>query len=156
MCQSPTEDKTIEVLMEQWKLFVEMTDRVSSRRVNAGKLYVSLLTGLLAVVSLVLQRGTPLVVQKTAFIAIGFMGLALCGIWVVNIRSYKQLNSLKFQVIQEMETSLPFPCYTREWQILKDGKSKKGYLRLSRIEQYIPIFLMVPYVILIIFSFLYL
>jgi hypothetical protein len=58
----------------------------------------------------------------------GVLGLAICTIWVVNIRSYKQINSLKFTVIHEMEKKLPYPCYDREWQILQEDANSRSYL----------------------------
>lgn len=156
MSEDLPEDKSTELLLEQYKLYVEMADRVSARRTDASKLYISLLTGLLVVIPLVLEQGTPVDMQNIAFLAMGFLGLALCSVWILNIRSYKQLNSLKFKVIHEMEQKLPFPCYDREWEILREEKESRSYLRLSKIEQYVPLLLMIPYLILLIYTFLHL
>ena len=120
----------------------------------ANKLYISLLTGLLAVIPLILGQGTPVDIQNTVLLAMGFLGLAICLVWILNIRSYKQLNWLKFKVIHEMEQKLPFHCYEREWEILKEEKDSRIYLRLSKVEQYVPVILMVPYLILLLFTLL--
>ncbi|WP_217899901.1 RipA family octameric membrane protein, partial [Nodularia sp. NIES-3585] len=69
-----------------------------------------------------------------------------------NINSYKQLNSLKFKVIHEMETHLPFPCYAREWKVLKEDKHRRRYLRLTSVEQYIPIIFAIPYLCLFVYA----
>jgi hypothetical protein len=152
MSNNPTEDKSTELLIEQYKLYVEMADRVSARRIDASKLYIALLTGLLAVIPFILEKNTPENIQRTVFLTMGFLGIAICFVWILNIRSYKQLNSLKFKVIHEMEKQLPFPCYDREWEILKEEKDSRSYLRLSKVEQYVPFLLMVPYMILLVFA----
>ena len=69
----------------------------------------------------------------------------------MNIRSYRQLNSGKFQVIHELEKKLPFACYDREWSLLGGGQDGQTYLQLSRVEQYLPFFLAIPYVLLLIY-----
>ena len=51
-----------------------------------------------------------------------------------------------------MEAYLPFPCYEREWEILKEDKNKRRYPRLTAIEQYIPMILSVPYLCLFVYS----
>lgn len=152
MEQSIQHNESKELLIEQYKVYVEMADRVSERRVGVGKLYISLLSGLLIIIPLILEKNTPADIQKVVFTVIGFLGLALCVVWLLNIRSYKQLNSLKFRVIQEMEQQLPFSCYAREWEVLKEEKRFYTYERLSRIEQYIPFLVMIPYIILLIYT----
>jgi len=152
MSKNLAEDKLTELLVEQWKLYVEMTDRISARRVGTSRLYVSLLTGLLALIPFILEQGISPNIQKLVFAVIGCLGLALCSVWIVNIRSYKQLNALKFRVIHEMEQELPFPCYDREWEVLKGKKDSRSYLRLSKVEQYVPLLLTIPYLILLLYA----
>jgi len=148
-------DKTVDWLLEEYRLYVEMADKVSARRIEASRLYIALLTGLLAVIPFILEQGTPASIQKTVLISMGFLGLALCCIWTLNIRSYSQLNSLKFRVIHEIEQRLPFPCYEREWEILKEQHDSRSYLRLSKVERYIPVLLMIPYLVLLIYAFFF-
>jgi len=143
---SNTDNK--EILIEQYKLYVELTDRLSARRNETSKFYISLLTGLLAVLSLVLQREIAINVQRAVFLAIGFIGITLCFVWNVNIHSYKQLAKLKFNVIHEMEKELPFACFDREWEIL--GSEHQRYRRLTDVERLVPLLLGVPYLIIII------
>lgn len=138
-------------LIEQYKLYVEMADRVSARRVDVGKLYVSLVAALTAVIPLIVEQSSNSSGQKAILAILGVMGILLCIVWMVNIRSYKQLNSLKFRVIHEIEERLPFPMYQREWEILKDDK-KNRYVRLSSIEQSIPLLFTIPFLLFLIFA----
>ncbi len=141
-----------EHLLEQYKLYVEMADRVSNRRAQTNRFYISLLSGLLALLSIVVGRNIFSDFQTIVFSVISVLGLTLCALWNINIRSYRQLNSGKFKVIHEMEQHLPFPCYDREWEILGEGKEGKKYLQFTRVEQYVSFILAIPYILLLLYS----
>jgi len=145
-------EKFHEHLLEQYKLYVEMADRVGTRRAQTNRFYISLLSGLLAVLSIVVGRNIFSDFQAIVFAVVALLGLALCILWNINIRSYRNLNSGKFKIIHYMEQSLPFPCYDKEWEILKEEKEGKTYLQLTRVEQYVPIILAIPYILLLIYS----
>ena len=136
-------------LLEQYKMYVEMADRVSARRQQVGSFYISILSGLLGLLAInnkELFSGS----QNIVLLSISILGITLCILWNANINSYKQLNSLKFKVIHEMEANLPFACYEREWEILKESKSNVRYFRLTAIEKYVPFVLCIPYTIILI------
>jgi hypothetical protein len=141
-----------QALVEQYKLYVEMADRISARRADTNKFYISLLTALLVILSIVVDKNILSTIQGFVFIAIAILGVALCFVWIVNIRSYSQLNTGKFKVIHDMEKQLPYPCYDREWEILGKGADRRKYFQLTRIEQYVPLLLAIPYLLLFIFS----
>ena len=141
-----------EHLLEQYKLYVEMADRISNRRAQTNRFYISLLSGLLALLSIAVGRNLFSDFQTIVFSVISVLGLTLCSLWNINIRSYRQLNSGKFKVIHELEQHLPFPCYDREWEILEEGKKAKKYLQLTRVEQYVPFILAIPYILLLLYS----
>jgi hypothetical protein len=129
-----------------------MADRISARRADTNKFYISLLTALLVILSIVVEKNILSNIQGFVFIAIAILGVALCFVWIVNIRSYSQLNTGKFKVIHDMEKQLPYPCYDREWEILGKGADRRKYFQLTRIEQYVPLLLAIPYLLLFIFS----
>ena len=139
-------------LLEQYKIYVEMADRVSSRRVQTASFYTSILSALLALLSITSNKELFQGPQSFVLLTIATLGLCLCLAWAANINSYKQLNSLKFKVIHDMEAHLPFPCYDMEWKILKEDKNRRRYFRLTAIEQYIPVILAVPYLCLLVYS----
>lgn len=144
-------------LLEQYKLYVEMADRISARRVQMNSFYISLISGLLALLSIFgnkeifsnFQDGRW---QNIVVLLIGLVGITLCFVWYSNIRSYRQINSVKFKVIHEIEKHMPFSIYEREWEILKKDKKYKGYLEQTVVEKYIPFILAIPYLIIIIYS----
>jgi len=139
-------------LLEQYKLYVEMADRVSDRRERTNRFYISLLSLFLALLSIIFGRNILGEFQTVVFLIISVLGLVLCILWYVNIRSYRQLNSGKFKVIHEMEQYLPFNCYDKEWEILKKGKESETYLQLTSVEEYVPILLAVINLLLFICS----
>ncbi|OLP20072.1 hypothetical protein BST81_02205 [Leptolyngbya sp. 'hensonii'] len=136
-------------LLEEYKLYVEMTDRISARRIQASQFYISLLSALFGVIAILIEKKI-LPGSEGSFLLLGsLLGVFLCFVWYVNINSYKQLNSLKFKVIEEMELHLPFPCYAREWQI---EKKTKQYQRLSKVEKYVPLSIALLYLGLAIYA----
>jgi hypothetical protein len=139
------EDKFQEHLLEQYKLYVEMMDRTSARRGQSNSFFISILTGLLSLISILMDKklNSDIQNQSIMFLILALLGLILCFTWHRNIDSYKELNSLKFKVISEMENHLPFPCYGREWEIDKEKSIK--YRRLTKVEKFVPIILGTPY-----------
>ncbi len=130
-------DKYSDHLLEQYKLYVEMTDRVSQRRERSNQFFITLLAGpaILAVLARFWLGGSS---DSGAFLpavllASGLLGMALSITWFVTIRSYRHLNNARFHVIGEMEKRLPFGSYSYEWELLSPR-----FLLLSVIEQFLP------------------
>jgi hypothetical protein len=140
-------------LLEQYKLCVEMADRVSTRRSQANSFYISLLSATPALLTLVVDKQSFSQSRSTLFLFIAILGLTSCYVWHSNILSYKQLNSAKFHVINEIEAFLPFPCFAREWEVLIAEKLKrKEYKQLTTVEKFIPLIFAVPYFGLFLYS----
>ncbi|NEQ34761.1 MAG: hypothetical protein F6K04_28055 [Leptolyngbya sp. SIO4C5] len=119
------------LLIEQYKIYIEMMDRVTSRRGQANAFYISVLSGILVILSFPVNENLLIESSNILFVCISLLGLALCLVWYVNLQSYKQLNRLKFQVIYELEQDLPFPMYQREWDILVNEKNSSGYFSIA-------------------------
>ncbi len=132
-----------EHLLEQYKLYVKVMNQTSVQRGNNNKFYIAILSLLLAMLSFFINSGfTNLII----FI-VSIMGLLLCNTWHKNIESYRQLNAGRFRVIHEMEKQLPFNCFEREWQYL----TPENYTRLTMVEKFVPMFLSIPYLIIVLF-----
>jgi hypothetical protein len=120
-----------EGFLEIYKLSVEMADRVSARRAVASSFFLAVQSGLVA--SLAFVEG-----QRWS---IALAGIVIAATWWLLLRSYRQLNRAKFQVIHEMEKQLPAAPYAEEWKILdKDNAPlKERYAALGLIEQAVPV-----------------
>gem|GEM_PF-6676673 len=74
--------------------------------------------------------------------------LTLFFAWWRMVKSYRQLNSDKYKVVNELEEYLPIKPYAAEWVILEKGKNSKKYRPLTRVENWIPTIFAVIYVML--------
>ncbi len=127
-----------EHILDIYKIYVEMADRVSSRRQSANSFFLSINTAVVAFMSYA-QFGKMLSGEVSKYIWIlGIIAMALSYVWYRLIRSYKDLNSGKFKVIHEIEKLLPISPYDTEWTVLGRGKNRKLYLQFTKIEMLIP------------------
>lgn len=150
-------DKYPDHLLEQYKLYVEMADRISQRREQSNRFYVTIVSALAAIVVVIARFGVPAdaangALSHIGFLAIGLFGLALSIIWLFNIRSYRALNSAKFVIINEIEKQLPFAGYTEEWNILRPPSGSPSYLQLTRVEQFVPAIFATLFLLLTIYA----
>ena len=124
-------------LLEQYKLYVEMADRISQRRDQSNRFYASLVSALvvaLVVASRIGISGTDL---YTVLLVAGLFGGSLSVVWFVNLHSYRALNSAKYHVILRMEEALPWAGYKEEDEF-RPPKGHAPYFRLTQIERYVP------------------
>lgn len=141
-----------EHLLGQYKLYVEMADRVSQRRDQSNRFYASLVSAI-AVALIVLVRlgasGTDLYV---ALLIAGLFGGSLSVVWFVNLHSYRVLNGAKYRVIHRMEDMLPWAGYKEEWKELRPSQGRAPYLQLTRVERYVPLLMFIFFVGVAIYS----
>lgn len=126
-------------VLELYKLHAELADRVSQRREGANRLFVSLLTGLLVFLAALLRLGTGDLGASAVMGIFGAVGVLLSAAWFVVIRSYRQLNTGKFEALHELERNLPYRFFAREWELLSEGRDFRKYWRLTVVETSLPI-----------------
>ncbi|MFJ6615507.1 hypothetical protein ACIQPT_35110 [Streptomyces sp. NPDC091289] len=135
-------------IFEQYKMCVEMADRVSARRNLANTFFLTLHTGLLAFLGSWLSqeghREAPLVLALAVLLVL----LGMCVTWWFTVRSYHQLNRGKFEVIGALEERLPARTFVAaEWRALREGRDWRIYLPLNRVERWIPLLFAGTYVL---------
>lgn len=131
-------------LLEQYKIFVEMADRVSQRRDQSNRFYVTFVTAIAGLLMVLARFGTSVNgIWPVVFLISGLLGMALSFIWFLNIKSYRTLNSAKFDIINDLEQQLPYAGYSKEWELLRPATGSPKYLQLTRIEQLVPAVIMV-------------
>lgn len=141
-------------LIEIYKLHVDLSNKVSERRGQTNMFYITLLSGMIALLSFSDGSIMNLIHPNLILFIIGLIGVLLCIIWYFNIHSYRQLNSGKFKTLHELEQKIDYPFFEREWELLGKGKKSKIYFQLSRVEQFTPLLLIIPYLIILIYSIL--
>lgn len=144
---SEANDRYQQAVLDQYKLYVEMADRVSARRNLTNTFFLSLNSAVVAVVAAVLGR-TPAAPSIWLLLVGLVILLTQCSAWFVLVRSYRQLNTAKYTVIGAFEERLPAFAYSRaEWGALDEGRNWRTYLPLTHVEQWVPIIFGVSYLV---------
>ena len=125
------------ILFEQYKIAVEMADRISARREKTNSYFLTINTALVGLVTyLSLSDITCPILLSHLPIAIA--GITLSYLWYRIIRSYRDLNSAKFKIVHRIEKFLPLSPYDAEWEAVGRGKNKKLYLPFTHVEIFVP------------------
>ena len=133
------------IVLEQYKLYVEMADRVSSRRSLANTFFLTLNSAVLTVIGVVWNR-QPDAAPGVAIVPL-FVLVTQCLVWFWTVRSYRQLNSGKWAVVGALETVLPTsPWWAAEWHALGQGRDPGRYWPLTHLEQWVPMLFALAYV----------
>jgi hypothetical protein len=134
-------------ILEQYKIYVEMADRVSSRRGVANNFFLTLNTTLLVLIGGLAHDS----IHDGPWILIGplFGLLAQCLAWYLILSSYRQLNAAKYLVIGSMEERLPAsPWWKAEWGVLGEGQNKAAYRPITQLERWLPGVFALAYLVL--------
>lgn len=122
-------------LLAMYKSYLEMADRISSRRQSANNFFLTINTAVVGFIGYV-QLG----IEKSSnyYYLISIAGMVLCYFWYRLVKSYKGLNSGKFKVIHKLEKKLPVSPYDAEWEIVGRGKKPELYLPFTKVEMKVP------------------
>ncbi len=124
-----------ELLLEQWQTCVEMANSISQRRDTMNNIFVTLNLAIMATVSIVWDIKSILILVA---------GIVVCVLWLLFIRNYKQLNSVKFDVTNGIEKKLPVQPFCEEWDKLQ---SNKKYMDGTKLEKWLPIMFIALYIV---------
>ncbi len=136
-----------QITLEIYKLTVEMADRVSGRRNYANNFFLTLHTMLAVFVGVLSSAreasdpGPLPPIDTVAVVSTAIAGIVLACSWWILLRSYRDLNSAKFEVINRLEESLPARPFTDEWATLKALPQKRWrlpYAELGFVERIVP------------------
>ena len=130
----------LEKHFEIYKLTVDMADKVSSRRMTANTFFLTLHSALVVIS------------ERLDLIYVAVIGLLFCVTWWMLLKSYRDLNTAKFDVILELEKDFPVKPFTDEWKYLKKDPVegwKTRYAELGQVEQFVPIILGAIYIFII-------
>ena len=89
-------------LLEQYKLYVEMADRISQRRDQSNRFYAGLVSAIVALLVVMGRIGVSESIWVIALLFAGLLGAALSVIWYINPRF---LSCTQFSQI---------PCHQRD------------------------------------------
>jgi hypothetical protein len=141
-------DKYIEHLLDQYKIYINATEKISDRRQKTNEFFLGLNTALVALLGFIATKTSQSEISLMVGVS-AIAGITICYLWYRIIASYKGLNSAKFKVIHAIEMRLPLALYDTEWEMLGRGENKKIYWPFSHIELHVPKIFMGIYAILI-------
>ncbi len=135
--------------LELYKLAVEMADRLSARRALANTFFLTVNTGLVALLG-----------GNTLRWYVAAAGVVFSMAWWSLLESYRRLSAAKFAVITDMETRLPVRVFGDEWAQLQLMRSPRalwplralwawmtGYHDLGVAERMVPLAFAVIYIV---------
>ena len=136
-------------LLEQYKIYVQSAENVSARRVASSRYLLTLNIALVTLYGIQSEG----FVQSYWTMLVPILGILVSVLWYQIIKSHSDLNTVKFEIIHELEEHLPVALYAYEWQLAGEGRGT-SYSAVTHIEQGIPIAFIVLHIALFISSFL--
>lgn len=129
-------------IIDIYKIAIEMSDKISSRRINNNNFFITLNWTIMVFLSSMFS------LWKNDYILLVLLFWVITNfVWITNIISYKTLNKVKFNIIHKIEDKLPIRIFQDEWIEIK----KTSHKRFSDIEKYIPIIFISFYIFIIMF-----
>ena len=130
-------------LFDQYKLYVESAEKISERRLSANNYLLTVNAFLVTLYGLIAANRY----MGYWAILVPVAGVLVSLTWHRTITSYRDLNTVKFKVIHELEQQMPAALYGYEWRKAEEGLGKT-YHPLSHLERWVPIIFIVLYVLL--------
>lgn len=119
-------------LLEQYKLYVQSAENVSSRRIATSRYLLTLSAALLALYGFQSSNFN----QNYWMLVVPGTGIFVSMLWYLIIKSYRNLNTAKFKIIHRLEEHLPAALFAHEWKIANQGSG--SYTAVTKIEQWLP------------------
>lgn len=126
------------ILLEQYKVFLQTSEDLVSRRQGVNSFYISLNSALIAIVSALFAFDFELQYKILIGALFAVVGIVLSVSWVKILVSYGKLNSSKMKIISCIEKQLPASLYDAEWAALSDRLNKKKYVSFTDSEKRVP------------------
>ena len=121
-------------VLEQYKLYAQSADNLSARRVSSNNFLLTLNSAIVALYGI----NVAFAGADSWTLGVPFAGLLASFVWYMTIRSYPNLNDVKFDIIDDLEKHLPVRPYTPEWKLAK-GDNPNTYISVTKIERWIPV-----------------
>lgn len=106
------------LLLEQYKIMVGSTEKVTDQRQKANAFFLTVVTSLISISILIGKAFEFTFIAMVFFIALTVLNLIIIDFWGKMILSYGKLNKGKFVLIFELEQKLRANLFEREWEIL--------------------------------------
>lgn len=131
-------------VIELYKIYLESINKTTDRRQNANSFFLTLNTGLLAIIGFLFQKDVAPEL-KSLYLLLPIAGVLSGFFWLKQVISYRQLNKGKFTILSMIEEVLPLAIFKAEWIELGEGKDKNKYHQVTFLERSISILFILLY-----------
>jgi len=164
------------VLLEQYKLYYELTDRFAAARRDSNRFHISALfiNGVLGLLGLAFARSATTAI--TAFetyilIMVGFLGVVICISWGIDSSLYERIWPARRLVLENMEAGLSYGSIAKENEYrrqftaaFEQSSLTRRFLRILGLHEFfkghsgifktelLPYLFAIPYLLLIVVS----
>ena len=108
-----------EDVLEQYKLYVQSAENVSARRVASSRYLLTLSVALVALYGFQSSHFDP----GGWAMLVPVLGALVLVLWHRIIKSHRDLNAVKFEIVHAIEQRLPAALYAHEWRLAEEGKA---------------------------------
>ncbi len=143
-------DSYVDYCLEQYRIYLHIFNSTNERRQKSNEFFLGLNAAIIGILGYVETKSIPH--ANIVFMLIPFVGITIGYCWYKIIKSYRQMNKAKFQILHTLEQQLPVKLFETEWIVLGKGQDKKKYHPLSEIEKIIPITFILLYIAILVSS----
>ncbi len=130
--------------MDQYKAYLADLGNVGSRYATVNGFFLSVISALLGVLALTESSKILGAVPRPVFWAVCLFASVICIVWARTLGFYRRLFSAKFQVLNQLETHLPYQCFHEEYALLQT----KGHTNLLKLDRFAPLVLAAFFILL--------
>jgi hypothetical protein len=137
--------------LEQYKAYLQDLGNIGTRFTTMNGFYLSVITALLGILALT-KAGEGLMDLKTILrLAVPLFASLICWIWSREIKFYRKIFFVKFQILRELEQyGGLFPSFAREKELFQQGAA--GWLLENEVR--VALFLALPFMAIFLYTFL--
>ncbi len=134
--------------MEQYKAYIQDLGNIGTRYSTANGFFLSVITALLGILVFT-KPGEWLTDLKTIIrLAVPLFASLVCWIWSKEIKFYRRLFQVKFQVLRELEKAGDlFPIFDREEELFKEVQAGGLLENEGRLPQWLACVFLAMFVI---------
>lgn len=147
--QSITDADGLNVLMEQYKLYVNTMEMLVARRQTMHSIFLTANAVLMTAEGVFVKDVKNAMFSGIAIIMVAVAGILLSWTWRTLSKHYGLMNHAKFEVIHCLERHLPAALFRAEWVALGEGENPEKYQSMAKIETTIPMIFIICYLTLI-------
>ena len=143
-------------LLEQYKMYVELTDRINERLQRSYYSFLTINSAIVGGLGYFQIYGGSDTADQSAFISIvlaiiSYLGTLSCGAWVISIISHRDLYERRLQIINSIEERLPLSLFYAESKLLEGSFCAELHIPAAKTEALTFILFLVIYNISILY-----